>query len=155
LDNEEKPSGAPGTSLTVNHPAKEEARPTITWSASLQYQTHLPPPQLLREYEELIPGVTKDLHQNYLEESKHRRVLENWTVKGGVVRSFLGVLSGLASIFVVFYLAWLLAMSGHETLAGIIATVNIVGIVSVFIFGTRYLNKAKQQANQDTDGSRE
>jgi uncharacterized membrane protein len=56
----------------------------------------LPPPAELKEYESLMPGATKILFDNYIEQSKHRMELEKTVINGDNKRASKGqVISGI------------------------------------------------------------
>ncbi len=112
----------------------------------------LPPALLLREYEQFIPGISKDLHDTYKDEVKHRRGLDSWTVKGGIVLSFVGVVFGLIIALTGFYVAWDLAQKGHDGVAALIAALDIVAIVAVFVYGTNARNKAPSRNQESGEG---
>ena len=108
----------------------------------------LPSPAALREYNEISPKIVTELISAFTEQGASRRSNESWIYKGGVVRSILGVLSGLGIALFALYIAWDLADKGHDAVAGVIAGLDIAGMVSVFVYGTIVRNRKIQEANE-------
>lgn len=101
----------------------------------------LPSPAALREYQEISPAIVTEIIGAFAEQGKNRRSNERWVYVGGVVRSLVGLISGLAIALFALYIAWDLAEKGHEGVAGVIAVFDIAAIVGVFVYGTIYRNR--------------
>lgn len=137
-------------------PQKNQSNATLEVTQELRFQTHLLPPQLLKEYNEIIPAFAKDIHQEFLKETANRRSNNNWLVKGMIISKFLGQILGFGIAVFVLYIAWDLGVKGHDVLAGTIAVIDLAALVSVFV-GVQYYGekreKARQQNEQITENS--
>jgi uncharacterized membrane protein len=113
---------------------------------SLTYQSPLPPPEVLEKYDQILPGSTERFLRLAEGEALHRRGIERWLVRGGVIQSYLGLLCGFALGAFGLYVAWQLGIQGHTWEASIIAVLDITSLVSVFVLGVRAQRKAQQKA---------
>ena len=108
------------------------------------FRSPIPPPDILKEYNEVILNGAERILTMAEEQSKHRMALESSVIKeqqrqGSKGQNFgfiLGVIGILATI--------LMACMGHDAVAGIFGTTTIIGLVGVFVIG-----KYKQSKNSD------
>jgi uncharacterized membrane protein len=104
---------------------------------STAYSGPIPPPELLREYEELCPGTAEQFIGAFVRQVDHRINLETRYLKSDRRRSW----GGLAAGFVVAMTAliggiWLVYL-GHDAAGAAIGTTGLGGLVGTFIYGTR------------------
>lgn len=97
----------------------------------------LPPPEILREYDELVPGSAKTFIDTFSDQAHHRMDLEKTHLRSDRRRSWGGLIAG----FVVAMTAlcggiWLVYM-GHDTAGATIGTVGLGGLVGTFVYGTK------------------
>lgn len=78
-------------------------------------------------------------------QSSHRMKIEDYAIKEELKQSRLGQLFGFALGLIGMILAAVLAIMGHEAIAGIFGTTTIIGLVTVFVLG----KKAQQQNLSD------
>jgi uncharacterized membrane protein len=97
----------------------------------------LPHPDILRQYDEIIEGGAERIIKMAESQSAHRQELERWAVKSGSVLSFVGVAAALIISLGVLYVSYKLIAGGHTVIGTVLSSVNLVGLVSVFIYGTR------------------
>jgi len=74
-------------------------------------------------------------------QSDHRIQLENHAIKEELKQSRLGQFFGFILGLVGMGLATILALYGHETIAGIFGTTTIIGLVTVFVIGKKIQQK--------------
>lgn len=108
-----------------------------------QYSGPLPPPRLLREFEEAVPGSAAKILDNWRDESAHRRQLErveSESARDGLLRQLAfqarGQWCALTVALSGFGLAGYALHLGYPKTAATIAGVNLLGIVTVFLSGT-------------------
>lgn len=104
----------------------------------------LPPPSVLVEYERAMPGLAKRIVGAFEDENRYRRdqdALDRQTnrdiARQESLYQGLGMRCAAFVSTVGFIAAATVAAFGHGGAAGLIATVDLVGLASVFIIGRR------------------
>jgi len=114
----------------LKHPSNQQVQVSheqMTW------RSPLPPPQILQQYEAVIPGFSKKLQEEVYRESKHRRSNDRWLIRGGTVLAFFGHLCALTIVIFGLYVAWQLGMAGYTWTAIAIAGIDLLGISCAFL----------------------
>lgn len=75
----------------------------------------------------------------------HRHRLEKWAVLGGTVLSFCGLICALMISLFALYAGYSLIQSGHDVAGTIFGGAGLIGLVSVFIYGTQSRRKERQK----------
>jgi len=105
-------------------------------SREMYYSGPLPPPEYLRQYEQVVPGSGKVLIDILAEQTRHRIALETLAVTSGIRRSWGGLIAGFIIAIFVTGGGMYLVFSGHDTAGTTIATVGVASLVAVFVSGT-------------------
>jgi uncharacterized membrane protein len=105
----------------------------------------IPPPELLKGYNEVVSNGAERILSMAEKQSSHRMKIEDYAIKEELKQSRLGQLFGFALGLIGMILAAVLAIMGHEAIAGIFGTTTIIGLVTVFVLG----KKAQQQNLSD------
>jgi uncharacterized membrane protein len=116
-------------------------------SISIHQQTFsgpLPPPNILKNYSDVVRDGAERIMSMAEKQSAHRIVLEDHAIREELRQSGRGQVFGFILGFVGLGLATLLAILGHEVIAGIFGTTTIVGLVAVFVIG----KKSQEQTDQ-------
>jgi uncharacterized membrane protein len=107
----------------------------------------LPPPDVLREYERLMPGITKLLIEKAIQHQQNRSESERRALNIYNLKSFAGLIFGfLIGIFGMgggFYLT----MKGYNIIGMIFTSSTLVTLVMAFIYGSQ----SKRNGNQRTE----
>lgn len=115
---------------------KEVVQRLFTTFAASHYSGPLPPPNLLSEYNEIVPGSAGTIINQFVSQGEHRREIEkaviysdikraNWGLVAGFVIAFVGV---VGSLFVMF--------AGESlAVAGLIAFVSSLATIVVAFIG--------------------
>jgi uncharacterized membrane protein len=100
----------------------------------------LPPPAELKEYEALMPGVTKILFDNYIKQSNHRMDLEKTVITGDNKRADKGqTISGiLAALGIV--VGGVLSFMGKDV-AGLSLIIGSLGTLLTAFYGGAIIRK--------------
>jgi uncharacterized membrane protein len=101
------------------------------------YSGPLPPAEDLRKYDEVLPGAAERIMKMAEAQSGHRRDLEQRIIRIESRNSFAGILFAAAICIIAVVISAVLILRGHETAGTIIGGTSLVGLVSVFIYGTR------------------
>jgi uncharacterized membrane protein len=147
-------------------PSQSEHKEVIVQEQSVTVQVQLPPPAMLRQYEEARPGTMDLLIRWNEEEQNHRRSLEVATVEANIaaqkrqaeimeqqvqaqreavmyqaktvrLSDMTGQIAGLVLCCMVIAGAIFLAQAGHEVTAGALALIPLAAIVQSFRTLTR------------------
>ena len=102
-----------------------------------KYSAPLPPPEMLQKFNEVLPGLAERIVKMAENQSNHRIEIEKKAIVGQVDQSANGqryalFLGGLALI-----IALVLGLTGHDSVAIAIGSIDIVGLVAAFTFGQR------------------
>lgn len=110
-----------------------------TWRAPL------PPPAILREYNDIVPGCAGEIITTFTGQVAHRQSMER---KGLIVTS-VGMVFGFLGLLAMLGVAGYALLLGFPWVAGTIATV-LTGVVGLFVFKQRSAAEAKpsRQANR-------
>ncbi len=120
----------------------EKLQTFISTSVRESFRGPLPPPVLLKEYNEAVTDGAERVFKMTEKQLLHRMQLEDHAVKEDLKQSRNGQLFGFILSLTGLCLATLLAMSGHETIAGIFGTTTVIGLVTVFVIGKRIQQKS-------------
>ena len=114
------------------------------------YSGPLPPPEWLRQYEQVLPGVADRMMalvesevSKQHDESAHRRLMQERAVAAGISMAKRG--QAVAALLGLSFLvaAVVLALAGNPLLGGVIGIADLVGIVVSFALGL-----ARQRADE-------
>ena len=97
------------------------------------YYGPTPPPDFLKEINEIVPGAAKDIINNANKQTTHRidseKEAQRQSWMGQIFAFVLSILALVATV--------VLAMYGHDTVAGIVGGTTIVGLATVFVVGKK------------------
>lgn len=113
----------------------------VSIERSSSFSGPLPPPALLKEYSDIVKNGAERIFQMTEKQSAHRMQLEDHAIREELEQSRRGQNFGFALGVLGLILATILALMGHETIAGIFGTTTIVGLVTVFVVGKRSQKK--------------
>lgn len=107
-----------------------------------EYRGPLPPPRLLREFDEAVPGSAAKIIANWQDEGSHRRQLErdeSDSARDGLRRQLgfqaRGQWFALTVALAGFVVAGYALRLGHPAAAVTICGLNLTGIVTLFLTG--------------------
>lgn len=128
-----RPRGGPPA---ARPPTAAVVAPSVTFSTQTVTSGPLPAPEILAAYGEVLPDLPERIIRLAETEAEHRRGLERHVVvsatRRATVGQVLGFLIGSGGLATAAYCA----MLGHPATASIIATLDIVTLVSVFVIGS-------------------
>lgn len=97
----------------------------------------LPPPQVLAGYDDVVAGAAERILAMAEKEQLHRHEMDSTALLGEINNDKRGQRFGLGIAVLFGVIALVLGLSGKQWLGGIIATVDLVALVMVFVLGRR------------------
>ena len=112
-------------------------------TTTVRFVGPLPPPELLKRYDEVIPGGAERIIALAERQSAHRQELEKTVINSNCKNERLGTILGFVLAMIALIGGFALVAAGFDV-GGIAAIVSALGsLVGVFIYG-----KKKQQEDR-------
>lgn len=101
------------------------------------HQSPLPQPELIEQYERILPGSAERLMRLVEQEAEHRRALEKRQLASQVIETHLGQwMAFLIGIFTIGAGAYT-SLHGADWPGALMGSGGVIGLVAVFIFGRK------------------
>ncbi|WP_144982397.1 DUF2335 domain-containing protein [Halomonas sp. C22] len=123
------------TQLLQRH--KSDVAVAISRRTTSAFQGPLPPPSILRGYEDIVPGSAAKIIDWADSEREHRHRTETTIVRAETTRDLRGQLLAAAVAMAGFSVAAFALYLGHAGVAAMITAMDIGGMVAAFIYGRR------------------
>jgi len=94
-----------------------------------------PPPSVLEEYERVFPGSAERIFQLTEKEQAHRHQSEDKAQKDEIAYRRLGMVLGATSLLLILVAVVITTFMQQPVVAGAVAGVGMVGIITAFIRG--------------------
>ncbi len=144
-----------GETKQMSHPSvvppdapADSEKPYHLVAITREHSGPLPPAEYFREINEVIPGGAERVLAMAERQGAHRQVMERTDLdaainhdKGELSRSNRGLAAGFVTALSFLGAAVYLIHGGHDTAGTVIGSVDIVGLVSVFVIGRVYSGK--------------
>jgi len=125
---EKQPKRQPNQETDNKVEAYSESHSSI-WSGPL------PPPQVLKDYNSIVPNAADRIIKMAEKQEDHRIAIESIVVDSNVRNEKFGVISGLVIGLSGLTCATICALYGHDWVAAVIGGSTLVSLVSVFVIG--------------------
>ncbi len=113
----------------------------------------IPAPHILEQYDKMDPGAAKQIIDNGVEESHHRRQMESKMLemsrKKNIRRDWMGFVIGIVAIFVGAFLIY----KDHYVVGTIFSGISILGLVGQFLGEAPTDSSEKRTDNQSEKGT--
>lgn len=123
----------------VDNPALLERlleRPQIRMLISQNsFRGPLPPPSMLREYNEIVQNGAERIMARSEKEQAHRHDITSKAVKGNIDKDKRGQWMAFIVTMTILLIATIFAWKGETVFAGTLITIDLIGLASVFILG--------------------
>ena len=145
LADEEIPSGA-----------KEKIKKTFLSLNSNKYNPAMPSPNILKKYNdsvkngaEKILGMLEKQIAIAEKQSEHRMKLETMIINNQIKQTKIGQASGIIiSVLILGSAVWL-GLENHNAVSSILGGLNILGLVTIFIYGQSQQNPSLLSRSSD------
>ena len=112
---------------------------------AMAFSGPLPPPELLQHYNEIIPNGADRIVTMAENQSAHRIELEKKVIFGDSKRANWGLFCGYSFGLVVVVLSFILIWNGHDFAGTVLGSVDLVALLSVFIYGTHVRRQERER----------
>ena len=116
----------------------------------VSWEGPLPPPRTLEGYERVIPGSANRILELVERQSEHRMQMEKALISGDSRRSYLGLIAGFILSGVVICGGIYLVATDHDWAGASMIGVSLVGLASVFVYGSRGRGDEQRQRESDS-----
>jgi len=144
---------------------KQKNSATTIHQQTMESQFHgpIPPPNILAEYEKLLPGAADRILAMAESETAHRQMMEGKAVNAEIdglkseatdtrIGQIFGLVIGLTTVLAGAYTA----VNGAQITGALIGTSGVVGLVSAFIVGRKNNQPVNgKQKNQEVSPPQE
>ena len=107
------------------------------------YSGPIPPANQLSQYEQVLPGAADRIITMAEKQSQHRQEIEKVSIRTNARNSTLGVWFGFILGILTIAGGVFLAYNGRELSGSLIGSAGLIGLVSVFVYGTRSSRKER------------
>ena len=128
-----------------NNPGNPPARVTTTYT---EISGPIPPPQILQHYNNIVPNAAERIISMAEKQSDHRMSLERKVIDSNIMKSYLGMIVGVSIALYGLYIAKEIAVNGNPATAGIIAVLDIGGLVWIAVNNTRAQKKQREKRQE-------
>lgn len=111
----------------------------------------LPPPSMLREYNEIVVNGAERIMARSEKEQAHRHEMQRKTVTGAIEKDKRGQWMAFAITVFILLIATVFAWRGNTVFAGTLITVDLIGLASVFIMGRTGNSKRPLSKSNDEE----
>ncbi|WP_419165864.1 DUF2335 domain-containing protein [Candidatus Palauibacter sp.] len=121
-----------------DQPVRSRARhhePLIAGSRTVTITGPIPPPQLLCQYEELLPGSADRIIRMAEKATDHEMETGKRVVEGVLAERRRGQLSGTLVVFAVLVCSGWALYLGHEDFAMTLGGWTLTGVAAIFVLG--------------------
>lgn len=113
----------------LRNPAQTSQVATRILTAISVHRGPLPPPDLLRGYDEVLPGAAREIMDMAIREQRHRNLLEQ---RAGIY-PFIGMFAGTFVLTGSIAGSFLLAIQGNTIVASLLLGAPMIGAVGILI----------------------
>jgi len=120
-------TGDSTSNLVISH---QKRRLTESFSGPI------PPPEVLREYDKILPGLAERIVTQVDRQTEHRISLESKVIESDIRRSRQGLVCGFVVSLTCVLGGIIAVVLGHDVAGTTIATGAVVALAGVFVYGT-------------------
>ena len=122
---------------------RQEIRQEI--SVASTFRGPLPPPEILARYNDAVPDGAERIIVLAEKQAAHRMALESRVVDADIKRSNWGLGAGLLVALAGIVAAFLMVDRGNAVAGAVVGSLDLVGLVAVFVYGTVSRRSERQQ----------
>lgn len=127
------------------HRGNSSERELLGVIAAARFSGPLPPPQILADYNRIVPGSGNRIIAMAEKQAEHRRRLETQVISSDITNSRVGLVCGLLIGLVA---ATIIAIYGNPQAGVGMGLVTLASLVGVFVYGSRLRFKEREVENE-------
>ncbi|HAS84835.1 MAG TPA: hypothetical protein DCS23_02030 [Candidatus Yonathbacteria bacterium] len=104
----------------------------------------LPHPDILRKFEEVVPGSAERIIKMAEDQSAHRKDLEQKVISSDIARSKWGQILGFVIAVAGLVVSAIISIYGNAIAGGIIGVGTLASLVGVFMYGSTTRSKERE-----------
>ena len=108
----------------------------------------LPHPDILKRFDEVVPGAAKRILTMAEEQSLHRRTLERKVIDSDIARSKWGQILGFCIAIAGLVASSFIAVYGSAVTGGVIGAGTLASLVWAFMYGAKTRSKERMEKNK-------
>ena len=112
----------------------------------------LPHPDILKKFNEIVPGSAERIIKMTEEQSSHRRELERKVINSDISRSKWGQILGFIISIVGLGVSTIVSIYGSAITGGVIGAGTLVALVSVFMYGSKTRSEERIENKSVVEG---
>lgn len=119
-----------------------------------QFSGPLPPPDLFREYDEVLPGAAERILSMTEREMEHRHRMESRSleiVAENQPRRTLGMAIGGGLALAALGIALVMVLNDESATAAFLVTMQVLALVGIFVYGTRTTRRSTPSDEESSD----
>lgn len=105
------------------------------FSRSESFEGPFPHPQILEQYNKVLPGAAERVFTLTEKEQSHRHDIQKTAITGAISRDRRGQWMGYTITILVLLIAVYFAYRGNTAFAGTLITVDLVALAAIFVSG--------------------
>ena len=114
-------------------------------SVGASYSGPIPPPAMLKEFNEIIPNGATRILEMAENQAKHRQSLEAAVIHSDISQSRWGLFSALVVVVTATIMGGIVALNGQPAAGVGIAGAPSVALVGIFIYGSSARSAERKQ----------
>lgn len=113
----------------------------------ISFRGPLPPPAMLREYNQIVENAAERIMAQSEREQAHRHAVQRQTLAGSISKDRRGQWMAFIITLFILVIATVFAWRGKTSFAGMLITVDLIGLASVFAIGRIGMSVNKVKGN--------
>ncbi|MEK7157651.1 MAG: DUF2335 domain-containing protein [Patescibacteria group bacterium] len=119
----------------------------IRREVSQSFSGPLPHPDILRQFNEIVPGSAERIIKMAEEQSAHRKELEKKVIDSDITRSKWGQILGFVIAIAGLGVSAIVVVYGNAIAGGFIGVGTLASLVGVFMYGSKTRSKERETKN--------
>jgi uncharacterized membrane protein len=125
---------------------EEEKEDEMIVHGSIQsFSGPLPPPEVLKKYNDIVPGAAQRMIAMAEGQFTHRTTLEKKVIEADLVRSRWGQILGFVIAIFGLGISGVISLYGKQWAGGVIGVTTLASLVGVFMYGSHARSKERER----------